>query len=232
MKQNNIRNISKLLSYNCHLSEFDKKYYRMYKKFLSDNSNFTGKFSKYMPDRLHDSEVINISKVNGNYFLKLNDINTVIFAQAIHKKLNINYDFKKFVFPLTIEFSKISNVNFYKINSDNGELTRIRNVKLSEYLYEHIIKIENGEIDISILFWKSNNVNGEYILLRITAEKIKILEEQKLYWKKLFGNKFNKYYLKFVKDFEKGRYLSDLTECYKLIDVETDIKNKSSKKPQ
>lgn len=232
MKQNNIRNISKLLTYYCHLSEFDKKYYIAYKNFLSDNSNFTDKFSKYLPDKLHDSEVLNISKVNGNYVLKLIDINTVIFAQAIHKKLNVKYDFRKFVFPMTIEFSKISNVNFYKINSDNGELTRIRKVKLSEYLYEHITKIENGEIDISILFWKNTNLNGEYILLRITAEKIKILEEQKLFWKKLFGQRFNKYYLKFVKDFEKGRYLSDLTECYQLIDEVTGIKNKSSKKPQ
>lgn len=232
MKQKNIKNISNLLSYNCHLSEFDKNYYRTYKKFLNDNSNFTGKFSKYLPDKLHDSEVLNISKVNGNYVLKLNDINTVIFAQAIHKKLIVKYDFRKFVFPMTIEFSKISNVNFYKINSDNGELTRIRKVKLSEYLYEHITKIENGEIHISILFWKSDKVNGEYILLRITAEKIKILEEQKLYWKKLFGNKFNKYYFKFLKEFETGRYLSDLTECYKLIDEVTGIKNKSTKNPQ
>ena len=78
---------------------------------------------------------------------------------------------------------------------DFGNLIKIEPLKLDEYLYEQVSKIENNRIEIVFHFWKSNldtEKPGERIIVIASAKNIVLTENQDKAWNEIFGNKYDK----------------------------------------
>ncbi len=200
----------------------------LYGDFLTQNSEKLGIYSKYLICKLHDSWIINILNQNDSLFIELNDFSTYVFAHSIIDKFKLPIDADHISFPLTIEFKGKLKLEYNKVD-DIGNLIEIEPLKLDEYLYEQVSKIENDRIEIVFHFWKSN-INivkpGERIIVIASAQDIILNEKQDKAWNEIFGNKYNDYYKYFKEQFDSERYVSDHNECEKLI---TEFENRNKK---
>jgi hypothetical protein len=191
-----------------------------YSDFLKKNEIRLGIFKKYLICKLHDSSIIDISQYNDKLTIILNDIATYEFASAIVDKFKLSIDLDNISFPIKIEFIDNLLVDYYKVD-DKGKLNKIDPIRLDEYLYEQVTNISDDKIEIVFHFWNSNltqNKPGEPIILIVSANKLKIAENQDKSWKDLFGDMYNDFYKYFKEQFNNNRYVSDYHECVKLID--------------
>jgi len=200
-----------------------------YSKMLKHNSARLGLFEKYLICKLHDSWVIELTHDLDSLKITLNDFSTHVFADAIVERKKINIPHDKLVFPLTIEFKGELKFTYYTVN-DRGFLKEIGVINVDEYLYEQVIRIEKNRIEIAFQFWKSalkREKSGENIILIVSAQELTITENQDQAWIKIFGNEYDDLYKYFKGQFNSKRYVSDYTECLKLIDeYEQNAKNK------
>jgi len=195
---------------------FDTK---LYAKFLTQNSDKLGIYSKYLICKLHDSWIIKVTNQNDCFSLELNDFSTYVFAHSIIDKFKLPIDADHISFPLTIELKGNLKIVYNRVD-DCGNLIEIEPLKLDEYLYEQVTKIESNRIEIVIHFWKSNidiEKLGERIIVIASAQGILLTENQDKAWNKILGNEYNDYYQYFKEQFDSERYLSDRNECEKLI---------------
>jgi len=199
----------------------------LYSAFLTKNSEKLGVFNKYLICKLHDSWIINIINRNDSFLIELNDFSTYVFAHSIIDKFELSIDPDCISFPIKIELKGNLKLEYNKVD-DFGNLIEIEPLKLDEYLYEQVSKIENNRIEIVFHFWKSNldtEKPGERIIVIASAKNIVLTENQDKAWNEIFGNKYDKYYEYFKLQFDSDRYVSDHNECAKLI---TEFENKKN----
>lgn len=191
----------------------------LYGDFLTKNSEKLGVFKKYLICKLHDSWIIDIINQKDTLSIEINDFSTYVFAHSIIDKFKLSIDVDNISFPLKIELKENLNLEYNKVDKF-GNLIEIEPLKLDEYLYEQVSKIENNRIEIVFHFWKSNieiDKPGERIIVIASAKNIFVTENQDKAWNEIFGNKFDDYYSYFKSQFDSDRYVSDLNECMKLI---------------
>ncbi len=81
--------------------------------------------------------------------------------------------------------------------------------------------LNSDQVEIAFELWHDNqdeDLPGERILMIVSARELKLTENQDKAWSKVFGNTYDDYYQYFKEQFESDRYVSDYTECLKLID--------------
>ena len=199
----------------------------LYADFLTKNSEKLGVYNKYLICKLHDSWIIDIINLNDSFLMELNDFSTYVFAHSIIDKFTLPIDADHISFPLTIELKGNLNLEFNKVD-DLGNLIKIEPLKLDEYLYEQVSRIENNRIEIVFHFWKSNidiKKPGERIIVIASAQNIVFTENQDKAWNKIFGNEYDKYYEYFKSQFNSNRYVSDHNQCAILI---TEFENRNN----
>lgn len=218
--QRNIRTIAPFLAED--FVDMDDPIFDMdkYSVLLTENSNRLKKFRKYLIWILHDSWITDIEIKSDKFEMKLNDFSTHVFADAIVEKFKIDVDHDKLDFPVIIELNGNLNIEFFRVK-ENGDIESIDQITVDEYLGEQILKLNNDLIEIAFELWHSNpneDLPGKRILMIASAKEINLAENQKKAWKAIFGNKYDDYYQYFKEQFERDRYVSDYTECLKLVD--------------
>ncbi|MEO6285374.1 MAG: hypothetical protein ABIN80_09450 [Dyadobacter sp.] len=213
----NIINVAPLLADHFVDIEIDANTFEENEKLVTENAHRLGLYYKYL-GLLHDSWFIGTKITANKLTIKLNDFTTHVFSEVIVDKKKLDIDHEKLVFPILIEF-EITNLTFNTVD-ENGEIQKIRSTSIGEYLYEHIISIDNEKIEIGLVVWKDGigNKRGQHILLLITAKNITVTELQDDAWKEIFGNAYDDYYKYFKAQLATGRYLSDQSLCYDLYE--------------
>ena len=205
-KKKNIQNVAPFLADN--FVDFEESIFDTdeYSKFLIENSGKLGLLKKYLICLLHDSRVIKLTHGIDSLKIKLNDFSTHVFSDAIVKKEKIKILHRKLVFPLTIEL--IGELEFtYNTVDNNGFLNKINIVKVDEYLYEQVTKLESNRIEIVFVFWA--NKLREKIVIIASCKELIVTENQDQAWNKIFGNKYNNHYKYFKEQFDSERYILD-----------------------
>ena len=190
-----------------------------YSFFLDNNSNRLGKLKKYLICKLHDSRIIEVNESIDKFRLSLNDYTTFIFANKIIDKNNLPIKSNNISFPLTIELSGNLKVEYNQVD-DDGNLFQIEQTHLDEYLYEQVTHLDEEKIEIVFLFWKSNIKHdraGENIIVIVSANELHLIENQDQSWTAVFGDKFDDLYNYFKEQRNRDRFLSNQSECEKLI---------------
>jgi hypothetical protein len=191
-----------------------------YSKFLEDNSDQLGNLNKYLIGKLHDSWITSFKLDEEKIQIDLNDFSTHVFSDAIVKKIEIKIDHDKLVFPVTIELKGDLKVEFFQVE-ENGDLKTIDQISFSEYLGEQLLKLNPDQLEIAFELWHDNpdeDLPGERILMIVSAKELKLTENQDMAWNEIFGNNYDDYYQYFKQQFESDRYVSDYSECLKLVD--------------
>lgn len=201
--------------------------YSQYSKLVGDRSGQLGNLKKYLIRKLHDSWITNFELDEEMLQIDLNDFSTHVFSDAIVERFEIEIDHDKLVFPVTLEVKGNLKVEFFEVE-ENGDLRGIDQISLSEYLGEQVLKLNPDQIEIAFEFWHDNpdyDLPGEIILVLVTAKELKLIENQDKAWNEIFGNTYDSYYQYFKEQFESDRYVSDYSECLKLVD-EFELKSK------
>ena len=192
----------------------------VYEKYIEKRENYKkhiGIASKYFFYHLHDSDILNLKRINGkDLFLQVNDFSTLEFACALIDKKELNIKKETLKFPLEIISKNTKHLSLNIVELD-GKIYPCRFRQLNEYLYEEIISWENNHIEIAFDLWK-HNVNQCRFLLLLACEKLEFLEKQKTAWIEYFGTTYDDYYQIFEKERHEGRFLSDYSQCEKLIE--------------
>jgi hypothetical protein len=207
--------------------DVSKDIYTEYNNKIKMYKNSIGNFSKYFFYNLHDSKIISLENIHHNLCLKLNDVSTLDFAYALIDKFNLKIDKSEIIFPLEIISEETSHLSLNSVDI-NGTLFANHFVELKEYLYEEIIEWNDKNIEIAFDLCNMNLKPYRYVLL-LRCKKLILKEGQNKYWRKYFGEDYNKYYECFIMERNEGNYLADYTECTKLIDK---IMEKKYKMPQ
>ena len=198
----------------------NKSVYENYGKKIAKYKEYIGIGSKYFFGHLHDSYILECKNSNGNLYLKINEMATLEFACAIIEKMKLKIDRSKIIFPLEIMSENTNHLSLNTVDID-GRIYENKFVKLHEYLYEEIIEWTNDNIKIAFDLWANKLKQNRYLLL-LSCKKLIINEEQSKYWKKYFGEEFNKYYDIFLEERNKGNYFSDYSLCEKLVEKITE----------
>jgi hypothetical protein len=177
--------------------------------------------------RLHDSYVLSREKTDDRYVLWLNDVATLDFAGALRDKkgLQINDEME---FPLGIVARDVKRLSLCAVNERSGRIMPCCHAKLWQYLYEEIISWDESGVEIAfVLVSDQIRVSGRsrrqfrnaHALMLIACGHLGIDDEmQDEAWHKYFGRDFDDYYSFFKRKRDEGVFLSDYTECRKLID--------------
>jgi len=181
--------------------------------------------AKYFFGHLHDSKILSCKINKGNLYLKLNEVATLYFANALIKKMKLKINSSKIIFPLEIISEDTKHISL-NIVDKNGRIFENGLVKLNEYISEEIIDFtEEKNIKIAFNLWSKNAkyvfddyINCKNYLLILSCRKLIINEKQNIYWEKYFGNRYDKYYNIFLEERKNGRALSDLFLCDKFIE--------------
>jgi len=191
-----------------------------YSVFLTENSNRFKNFKKYLIWKLHDSWITDFEIKSDKFKLNLNDFTTHVFADAIVEKFQVDVEHDKLVFPVILELKGNLNMEFFKVG-EYGDLETIDQISVDEYLGEQILKLNDDFIEIAFELWHTNpneDLPGERILMIASAKELNLSENQDEAWNEIFGEKYDDYYQYFKEQFESDRYVSDYTECLKLVD--------------
>jgi len=191
-----------------------------YSVFLTENSTRLKNFKKYLIWKLHDSWITDFEIKSDKLKLNLNDFTTHVFADAIVEKFQVDVEHDKLVFPVILELKGNLNMEFFRVEED-GDLESIDQISVDEYLGEQILKLNNDLIEIAFELWHTNpneDLPGERILMIASAKELNLTENQDEAWNEIFGKKYDDYYQYFKEQFESDRYVSDYTECLKLVD--------------
>jgi hypothetical protein len=171
--------------------------------------------SKYFFGHLHDSNILSCKINKGNLYLKLNEIATYNFAYELIKKMELKINIRKMIFPLEI-ISENTNELSLNIIDKKGKIFKNKFIKLDEYISEEIIEWTDKNIKIAFNLWSKrikykfdDYINCKNYLLYLSCNQLKINEMQNIYWKKYFGNKYDKYYNIFLEERNKGKAISD-----------------------
>ncbi|WP_194778642.1 hypothetical protein [Pararhodonellum marinum] len=190
-----------------------------YSIFLTENSNRLKNFKKYLIWKLHDSWITDFEIKSDKLKLSLNDFTTHVFADAIVEKFKVDIEHDKLVFPVILEFKGNLNMEFFRVE-EYGGLESIDQITVDEYLGEQILKLNDDLIEIAFELWHKNpneDLPGERILMIASAKELNLTENQDEAWNEIFGKKYYDYYHYFKEQFESERYVSDYTECLKLV---------------
>jgi hypothetical protein len=210
----NIKDSAPTLAENYIDEEISKNIYKEYSEKIEYYKTIVGIGRKYFFYHLHDSKILSLKTESGNLHLILDDIATIEFACALIDKYKMKINKMKINFPLEIRTEETEHLSLNVVDI-NGKIYKNKFVKLNEYLYEEIIEWNEKYIEIAFDLWSSK---GKRYLLLLCCKRIKIIEKQKEYWDKYFGDKYNNYYNRFLEELDKGEYLSDYSLCEKLIE--------------
>ncbi|MCB9261775.1 MAG: hypothetical protein H6607_05310 [Flavobacteriales bacterium] len=194
--------------------------FAQYSKFLDDNSDQLGNLKKYLIGKLHDSWITSFKLGDEKLLIDLNDFSTHVFSDAIVERLDIKINHDKLVFPVTLEFMGNVKVEFFQVE-ENGDLIEIDQISFSEYLGEQLLKLNPNRIEIAFELWHDNpgkDLPGDRILAMVSAKELKLIENQDKAWNEIFEKTYDNYYQYFKEQFESDRYVSDYSECLKVID--------------
>ena len=212
----NIKDVSPLLAPHFLDIEADPSLFKINNKLINEHSDKIGLYSKYL-GHLHDSLILQTDLTLNKFSLILNDFTTYSFASAIVEKHAITIDHDKLIFPIQLNF-KISDLSFNAVDEE-GNIKRIKRTRIDEYLYDRVITVDSENICIGLVFYNDNKTRRrKQILILLTAQNISLEEHQKEAWNNLLGDKYDDCYNYFRAQFNKGRYLSDYTECKNLVD--------------
>jgi hypothetical protein len=212
---NNIKDLAPTLVEHYVDEEVSENIYEEYREKIKNYKTIIGIESKYFFGHLHDSEILSLKIINGNLHFILNDIATLEFASALIDKMELKISAYNMKFPIEIITDETKHLSL-NIVDVNGEIFNNKFVKLNEYLNEEIIEWNDKSKEIVFDLWASKKSVNRYLLL-VSCKGIKIVENQKTYWRKYFGEEYNKYYNCFTDKRNNGEYLSDYTLCEKLI---------------
>ncbi len=199
-----------------------------YKRYINNNSERLGIFRKYLIEKLHDSWITDFYLDSDKFQFSLNDFSTHVFSDAIVKRFNITIDHDKFVFPVIIEFLGDLQVNFYSVDEDGG-LMSIDPININQYLGEQIQNLSTDKLEIEFEVWHDNpnqNLPDTRNLIIVSANALRLTENQDSAWNEIFGKTYDDYYRYFKEQFESERYVSDYSTCLTLVD-EYDLKAKN-----
>ena len=216
MKIENIKEFASTFIENYTDEEVSHDIYKDYKNKILNYKKYIGIGSKYFFGHLHDSDILSCKKIKGILYLKLNDRSTLEFACALIDKKKLKIDKSKIIFPLEIISEGATRLSLNTVDVD-GTILESKFVKLNEYLYEEIIEWTDENIKIAFDLWSHKLKPYRYLLI-LFCKKLIINENQNTYWKKYFGEEYNKYYNIFLEERNKGEYLSDYSLCEKLIE--------------
>ncbi|WP_053404614.1 hypothetical protein [Persicobacter sp. CCB-QB2] len=191
-----------------------------YSKFLDENSDQLGNLKKYLNGKLHDSWITNFELDEKKIQITLNDFSTHVFSDAMVERFDIKIDHDKLVFPLTLELKENLKVEFFQVE-ENGDLITIDQFSFSEYLGEQVLKLKHDQVKIAFELWHDNpneDLPGDRILVLVSAKELELIENQDKAWNEIFGKKYDNFYQYFKEQFESDRYVSDYSECLKLVD--------------
>jgi hypothetical protein len=216
MENVNIKELAPTFVENYTDENVPKSVYENYTKKIEKYKEYIGTGSKYFFGHLHDSDILVCKNDNGNLYLKVNEMATFEFACALIDKMKLKINKQKIIFPLEIISEHTNHLSLNIVDID-GKIYENKFVKLNEYLYEEIIEWNNENIKIAFDLWSHKLKQNRHLLI-LSCEKLIISEKQSIYWKKYFGEEYNKYYDIFLEKRNKGEYLSDYSLCEKLID--------------
>ncbi|PAW91977.1 hypothetical protein CKK33_00090 [Mucilaginibacter sp. MD40] len=184
---------------------------------LKQSRQTLGRYYDYL-GRLHDCWIIENTLVEQNFVLRLNDITTHIFADALISKKNLKVNEDDLVFRVNVDF-QVSNLTFNTVDED-GSINEIKPLVLDEYLDEEIISVTDKLIKIGIVAWVKSQRRkpGHYVLVLFDAKKVTVDEYQDQDWERIFNNNYDRYYNKFKAELLNGKFLSDQSVCEKFID--------------
>lgn len=213
----NIQAIAPLLAYHFMDIENDATTLRTNNKLVADNAQRLGLYHKYL-GLLHDSWIIKTNIAPDKFSIALNDFTTHVFSDVIVDKKKLDIHHNKLVFPVQIDF-EITGLTFNTVDED-GNIQRIEETTVNEYLYEQVISIDNEKIEMGLVVWKDDvdDEPGGRILILMSAKSITLTELQANAWTEIFGTAYDNYYQYFKKQFDAGRYLSHQERCYELYD--------------
>jgi hypothetical protein len=212
----NIKDLAPTLAEKYTEEEVDKNIHEEYNKRIECYKNIMGSRSKYFFGSLHDAKIFSLKVKSGNLHLTLNDCATYQFSHALIEKMKLKINYSKLKFPLEIITEKTSHVSLNTVDGEGRIYNEKKFGKVNEYLYEEIIEWNDRNIEIAFDLF-STRLRIEYLLL-LSCEKMEIIENQYKHWQEYFGVKYNKYYDEFIKERNKGAYLSDYSLCVKFMD--------------
>jgi len=168
--------------------------YHLNIKKAKNKKHLLGNYVNYIGSVLHDSQVLSVNINKNRYSLLLNDFASYLFADAIIEKFNLDINNDKLIFPLTIEFTNLISVNYYNIDEE-GFAKEINPIKLNEYLYDQVLEIEEGNIKMAFVFWRTRRDSfWGHKLVIINCKSVTIKEDQEKAWTKIFKGKYLDYY--------------------------------------
>lgn len=164
-----------------------------YANLLKSKEKIIPKCSIYLNSALHDSKVISIKNNKNTFSIVLNDFCSMCFCNALIEIINIKVPKRKRIFPISLSFDKYHSINLSWINRNN-KLIKVNTdrylPKLSEYLYDQLIEIQNNSISIGILFWAKSSKNKQHLLLQVKSRVLRIEEFQRNAFLELFDYNF------------------------------------------
>ncbi|MCB0704150.1 MAG: hypothetical protein KDC34_02530 [Saprospiraceae bacterium] len=185
-----------------------------YSTFLNHREAHLGVFKKYLICKLHDSWILGTERTHSTFKLKLNDFTTHVFADALIKRKNLQIEHDQLVFPLELTFHGIQQIECFEVD-ENGTLTSVEYTDAGVYLHEQVTQINQNQIDIVLNLWKYGSTKKERnknVIVKISADKLLLSEQQDKAWNHLFSAKYDNYYDYFKAQFDTGRYISDYTQ--------------------
>lgn len=194
-----------------------------YASFISSENNFDEITKQYFGGRLHDSWVEKISYQSDQMSIVLNEFSSHCFADAIVEGFNLNIPHKKLIFPVALNFSKIKNISISWVNG-NSKIIPLNKEKfipkLSEFLYDQIITLEENKISLGMLFWSGLKGNKSDLLLQVECEKVNVDESQREAFIKIFGDKYLDLFDLYWAEKQSGNYF-DYSTAIELINKKT-----------
>ncbi len=155
----------------------------------------------YLDSFLHDSKVLSIQYDGNNLSILFDDYISGDFFPAMAEYTNTKMNWDGQVLPVAFNYKGINQISLYYINKRN-KLRKISKTKmekylqrLSYYLHDEVIELEDDAIYMGILFWAKAAQGKRYLLLEIKSKKLVIDEFQKEIFLKLFGGQYENIFI-------------------------------------
>lgn len=175
---------------------------------------------------LHDSYVLSREKTDDRFTLWLNDVATCDLARALCDKKGLSIS-SEVEFLLGIAASDIRHLSFNSVNKLSGRMIPCYPRKSWQYIREEIISWDENGIEIAIDLIggqtrihrsASRRFSKNRTLLLIACGHLSVDECQDTAWRAYFGHDLDDYYNLFKYKRDEGMFVSDYTQCCKVID--------------
>jgi hypothetical protein len=185
--------------------------------FLEANKKSLPKGLVYLNSRLHDNWVRNVRYDGHNLAITLNEFSTHCFCDALVDTHHLDVPHEMRILPITVQFRRVSACSLYSIWEEKILQTKPYLARLSEWLYDEIIRIDSNLISAGVVFWaRTLTRKRRRLLLQVECEALRFLESQEKEFLRLFGVEFLEQFASFWKKREAGRCF-DYSSALKFI---------------